>query len=222
MKIIFLNLRMSRLIHYRLPLNNGYKDWDCADALCLSDLIQNLGYIRQNGTLAPNIRGQKCQDSVSPILENVLATLKTKVADWSAEGQPGHLLHTMNICLFDGFLIYSQSTSVLWPFLDLKIFLQTSQLAVKARREVCGGYNSDENFWQDPPDYVSTIVWPNYCRDHRWLFENGDVEGKILGRYSDLGEIKWQGRADIDIEASLIWAVELLMNELPGLLKAVK
>ena len=35
-----------------------------------------------------------------------------------------------------------------------------------------------EGFWEDPPGYVDKVVWPNYVKDHAFLFQNGDVEGQ--------------------------------------------
>jgi len=37
-----------------------------------------------------------------------------------------------------------------------------------------------EGFWEDPPGYVDKIVWPNYVKEHAFLFHGGDVEGGVL------------------------------------------
>lgn len=34
-----------------------------------------------------------------------------------------------------------------------------------------------EGFWEDPPEYVDNVVWPNYVKDHSFLFQKGNVEG---------------------------------------------
>ena len=37
--------------------------------------------------------------------------------------------------------------------------------------------SQQSDFWFDPPGYIDEVVWPNYVRDHVWMFVNGDVEG---------------------------------------------
>ena len=37
-----------------------------------------------------------------------------------------------------------------------------------------------EGFWEDPPGYVDKIVWPNYVKEHAFLFQAGDVEAEVL------------------------------------------
>lgn len=35
-----------------------------------------------------------------------------------------------------------------------------------------------EGFWEDPPGYVDDVVWPNYVKNHAFLFQDGNVEGQ--------------------------------------------
>ena len=84
----------------------------------------------------------------------------------------------LRICLLDGFLLYSPAFAAVQPQFDLKIFLRASYEKIKARREARDGYVTLDGFWKDPPGYVDKIVWPNYVREHEWLFEEGNVEGK--------------------------------------------
>jgi nicotinamide/nicotinate riboside kinase len=86
------------------------------------------------------------------------------------------------------------------PQMDIKVFLRVSYTKAKARREARSGYVTLEGFWEDPPGYVDQIVWPNYVNDHKFMFENGDVEG-----------------LDVDMSTVLKWAVDLLMQKLPEL-----
>ena len=34
-------------------------------------------------------------------------------------------------------------------------------------------------YWVDPPGYFDEVVWPNYVRDHAFLFKDGNVEGNL-------------------------------------------
>lgn len=59
-------------------------------------------------------------------------------------------------------------------------------------------------------------MWPNYVRDHGFLFHGGDVEGEVdeaVAREKGVEYMKeGQGASMSEV---LEWAVELLMKELP-------
>jgi nicotinamide/nicotinate riboside kinase len=103
--------------------------------------------------------------------------------------------------------------------MDIKLFLRVSYAKAKLRREARSGYATIEGFWEDPPGYVEKIVWPNYVHEHQWMFEDGDVEGKL--RDDVLAEWKINAQVDkgpdVDMETTLKWAVETLMRELEKL-----
>ncbi len=106
------------------------------------------------------------------------------------------------------------------PTMDIKLFLRVSFAKAKARREARSGYVTMEGFWEDPPGYVDKIVWPNYVDDHKWMFEGRDVEGKFKeGVLQDTG-IKSHEGVDVDMETTLKWAVETIMQELPLIAKS--
>jgi nicotinamide/nicotinate riboside kinase len=103
--------------------------------------------------------------------------------------------------------------------MDIKLFLRVSYAKVKARREARSVYVTIEGFWEDPPGYVDQIVWPNYVAEHQWMFEDGDVEGKLKDDVLAEWEINAQAGKDpdVDMEITLKWAVEILMKELERL-----
>lgn len=102
----------------------------------------------------------------------------------------------------------------LQPTMDIKLFLRVSYAKAKARREARSGYVTLEGFWEDPPGYVDKIVWPNYVDDHKWMFENDDVEGAFKEGVLEETGIICQGGVDVDMETTLVWAVETLMEQL--------
>ena len=78
---------------------------------------------------------------------------------------------------------------------------------MKSRREARSGYVTLEGFWEDPPGYVENIVWPNYVKDHAFLFVDGDVEGELDDRMVD--EMRLHAmppRAEQSMTACLHWA----------------
>ena len=107
------------------------------------------------------------------------------------------------------------------PKMDIKFFLRVSYAKAKARRQARSGYVTLEGFWEDPPGYVDKIVWPNYVEDHKWMFENEDVEGKLKENVVKEWDIKSQeGGMDVDMTTTLQWAVDTLMDQLPLLAKS--
>ena len=175
----------------------------------------------------PDLDSKEDQNSVGecPVPDSVVEALKAQVKTWAEPGNPGHGVlggdKSMRLCVFDGFLLYSKSMASVQPQIDIKLFLRVSYAKAKARREARSGYVTLEGFWQDPPGYVDKIVWPNYVDDHKWMFENEDVEGKLKENVVEQSGIKSQeGGVDVDMTATLKWAVELLMRELPVLAKS--
>jgi nicotinamide/nicotinate riboside kinase len=158
------------------------------------------------------------------VSDSLIATLKARVDQWIQSGHPGHGILTshpnaLRLCVFDGFLLYSRSMLSIQQHMDLKLFLRVSYENAKKRREARDGYATIEGFWQDPPGYVDKIVWPNYVEDHKWMFENDDVNGKVKETVLKEWGIDCQvdKGPDVDMETTLIWAVETLMNELERL-----
>lgn len=154
-----------------------------------------------------------------PASDAKIAAMKAKVDSWLQPGQPGHDIlasGTLKLYLFDGFLLYCREMQTIMELIDVKMFLLVSKATAKRRREDRQGYVTQEGFWMDPPGYVDKIVWPNYVAAHGWLFEEGNVEGKLKAELLDQLGIKAQaGRGhDVDFEETFEWAVDTLMDEL--------
>lgn len=151
-----------------------------------------------------------------------IARLRARVRKWTEQGNPGHAIlgpgpTGLNLCILDGFLLYSNSMSALHRYMDIKLFLRVSHASARARREARAGYAMVDGFWRDPPGYVDKIVWPNYVAEHQWMFENGDVEGRVKEDVLRDAGIETQAGRDVDMEATLEWAVETLMKNLEKL-----
>lgn len=161
------------------------------------------------------------QNSVGkrPVSDAKVQAMKAKVASWLEEAKPIHKLLTegsLRLCLFDGFLLYSQEMQSVMNLIDLKLFLLVSREKAVQRREARDGYVTLEGFWKDPPGYVERIVWPNYVTSHAWLFEKGDVEGipnkAVLAETGILAQL--DRGLDVDMETTLEWAVEKVITGL--------
>lgn len=148
--------------------------------------------------------------------------MQNRVKAWTEEGNPGYGILTsaadpIRLCIFDGFLLYSQSLLPVQPQIDIKILLRVSYAKAKARREARSGYVTLEGFWEDPPGYVDKIVWPNYVEDHKFMFKEEDVEGELKKSVVEDWKINFpEGGLDVDMATTLKWAVELLIKKLPA------
>lgn len=178
-------------------------------------------------TSQANVDSKEDHNSVGkcPVPDATINAMKAKVGAWAEPGKPGHAVfgeRKLQLCLFDGFLVYSQEMEAVMDLLDVKLFLLVSREKATRRREARDGYVTLEGFWKDPPGYVDKIVWPNYAEEHAWLFKGGDVEGEPDEEVLDRAGISAQlGRGlDIDMETTLEWAVDLVMRELERIVAA--
>lgn len=181
-----------------------------------SDLTNPLTHSSQ-----PDVDSKEDQNSVGecPVSDAKIEAMTAKVQDWVQVGQPGHGVleqSKLRLCLLDGFLLYTPKMAGVMSSLDIKLFLLVSRAKATQRREARDGYVTLEGFWKDPPGYVDKIVWPNYAEEHKWLFEDGNVEGKIkTDVLADTGIQTQLGKGlDIDMETTLEWAVETIMESL--------
>ncbi|KAG8531075.1 uncharacterized protein KY384_004432 [Bacidia gigantensis] len=160
----------------------GVQDWDCAEALDVHkfrDVLLDLkaggevpkGILSQGG-LEDGVHGSaKGADSRREFVER----MRGEVSAW-----PSQLLKGRRVVLLEGFLLFGHSIKDdIGVLFDLKILLRARREKAKERREGRNGYVTLEGFWQDPEGYFDDVVWPNYVREHAWLFEGGDVEGSV-------------------------------------------
>ena len=85
----------------------------------------------------------------------------------------------------------------------------------KARREARSGYVTIEGFWEDPPGYVNDVVWPNYVKEHAFLFVDGDVEGAVEAEAcKDMNVQTMPKSMESDMTACLSWACEIVQKGL--------
>jgi nicotinamide/nicotinate riboside kinase len=167
----------------------------------------------------------------SLISASTIAALKAKVKTWASETEAGkHLSRSslrdsssdsrraLKICILDGFLLYSESISAIHQYMDIKYFLPVSYGTSKARREARGPYVlKDGSVWAEPPKYFDVIVWPNYVEDHGWMFEDGNVDGRVKKDIVKEKEIEVLSEGTEDMETILKSAVEFLIRDLTNL-----
>ena len=194
----------------QIPLNDGVPDWDCIESIDVRAFEEALIHIRQHGTSPPHLTSKEDQNSVGEVKidRSVVEDLKeTASKRWSSEAPP--------IAIIDGFLLYTEGMKAVRDKFDVKLFLRTDYKTAKARREARTGYVTLDGFWEDPPGYVDKVVWPNYVKDHAFLFKDGNVEGELDGQaLKRLNIHPMPDNAQGNMSACLHWAYEVLTNAL--------
>lgn len=158
-----------------IPVNevaDGVADWDCLEAINLPLFEKALSHIREHGMPPPDLVSKEDKNSVGQVDvdRKVVDDLEWKAGRWMFEDVPP-------IAIIDGFLLYAEEMKEVRSLFDVKLLLRTDYQTAKARREARSGYVTLEGFWEDPPGYVDKVVWPNYVKDHAFLFKDGNVEG---------------------------------------------
>ncbi|KAI9664343.1 MAG: ribosylnicotinamide kinase [Alyxoria varia] len=190
----------------QIPVKNGIQDWDCLEAIDLVKFRKTLQHIHVHGALPNDLNPKEDENITVPKGVDYFVIFECRERAKELIGD-----HSGPIFFVDGFLLYAQSMKDVWSQFDLKLFLRADFEDVKARREARTGYVTLEGFWKDPPGYVEDIVWPNYVRDHSFLFENGDVKGIIdseVCRALDIEAVS--GSAEGDMTDCVEWACKLI------------
>ena len=202
-----------------IPLNTSagnVQDWDCLESLDVPAFENALKYIRTHGVPPPNLLSKEDQNSVGPvdIDDGVVASLKRHASQWTAQD-------VAPIAVVDGFLLYSESMKAVRDLFDVKLFLRADYATAKKRRAARSGYVTLKGFWEDPPEYVNRVVWPNFIKEHAFLFEDGDVEGNFKEEL--LAELRirtmpWSGQHSMT--KCLEWACGILDDALGSRISA--
>ncbi|KAK5136878.1 hypothetical protein LTR08_001800 [Meristemomyces frigidus] len=193
-----------------IPVKDGVADWDCLEAIDVPAFEKALSYIKKHGGSPPDLSSKEDKNSVGEVDvdHRLVEDLKWKASKWMFQNVPP-------IAIIDGFLLYSEEMKTVRDSFDVKLFLRTDFKTAKGRREARSGYVTLQGFWEDPPLYVDNVVWPNYVKDHAYLFSNGDVEGEPAAEMVEALGIETLPRgAQSDMTKCLEWAYGVLEKAL--------
>lgn len=153
------------------------QDWDCLESLDLEALRDMLAFIKAEGRVREGFESKEDQNAVGDVKvdREVVKAWKEKFARATDNGSSTPL----RIAIIDGFLLFSEGMKAVRELFDVRMLLRLDYDTVKRRREARMGYVTLEGFWEDPKGYVDLIVWPNYVKDHAFLFKEGDVNGEL-------------------------------------------
>ncbi|KAL8873210.1 MAG: hypothetical protein Q9174_001293, partial [Haloplaca sp. 1 TL-2023] len=163
-----------------LPYRAGLLDWDCAASIDWHRLETAVRKWKDGGEVQEGKVNPQPQFSTSPSEEKDLGGItQTLVQDLRDEiskikGPPRRIL------VLDGFLLFTPSVpSTFRSLLSLKLLLRAPYTEAKERREARSGYDTMEGWWEDPPGYFDSVVWPNYVEENRGWFVDESVDGEV-------------------------------------------
>ena len=200
-----------------IPLHpSGVQDWDCADALNLPHFRRVLLDIKSGEDVPEKLVKQGGAEdgvhgSTSGLSQTSIESARETVAAWPPK------LKKRKLVIVEGFLLFGEGVKdTLGSLFDLRILLRTTRETAQKRRKSRNGYVTLEGFWQDPEGYFEDVVWPNYYKDHGFLFEEGDVESSVKGEVMAgwTGKIRVGLIDDIGLEALLEWVLDCLRDAL--------
>jgi nicotinamide/nicotinate riboside kinase len=189
------------------------QDWDCLESIDLAELKSMLGYIKANGRVKAEFESKEDQNAVGEV--NIDAQAVKSYTARAQELFSSGSRSRIKVAIVDGFLLFSEEMSEIRELFDVKLLLTTDHVTVKQRREARKGYVTLEGFWEDPPGYVDLIVWPNFVKDHKFLFKNGDVAGDVDEELCrKLGILCMPKEAVEDMTRCFGWASDIIMEKL--------
>jgi len=190
------------------------QDWDCLESLDLEGLRDMLAYIKREGKVKKGFESKEDQNAVGDVKID-----RQVVEAWSEQfGQTiSESTSPPRIAIIDGFLLFSEDMKQVRNLFDVRLLLRLDYDTVKRRREARMGYVTLEGFWEDPKGYVDLIVWPNYVKDHAFLFREQDVNGDLdLEMCKQLSIEGMPKEAVEDMTLCFGWAAEIINKSLNG------
>lgn len=201
----------------QLPFRDGLRDWDCAAALDIPSLVRALNHIREKGELPDWLESKEDKNEVGEhgVPEETIKALKEKVGNWVDGPGRGKIGEKKKLMVLDGFLLFGESMKDVRECIDIRMMLTAKFAKAKERREKRSGYVTLEGYWEDPPGYVEKVVWPGYVEEHAFMFEEGNVDGKVDQEVvARLGVLVCPGDGEWGMARMLEWAVEIVMKAL--------
>jgi nicotinamide/nicotinate riboside kinase len=182
--------------------------------------------VREHGALPPELYSKEHHNEVgaSGVGDAEVERHREAVVSWLGAAALPASVTAITVCVLDGFLLYSDPARRAIPrsvtdLLDVKLFLRSNYERTKARRKARKGYVTLQSFWEDPEGYVDEVVWPNYVAGHRWMFEDGDVDGEVVDKVREEGILVAPGKGERSIGELLAWCVEMIEMEIERILR---
>jgi len=205
-----------------IPIHHGVQDWDCAEAINISKLENALQRVKhgegveevRDGVASmeiPEGEGEEVQ------WKEVVGRLREDMERWAEamRAEKGKGWRPRRLVVVDGFLLLGPSVRSIRALFDVKVLLRSRYEDSKRRREARSGYTTLEGWWEDPPGYFDEIVWPNFVKEHAFLFEGGDLQASVREDAAGKEGIEVvPGMGQRSLEETLDWAVGIVRKGL--------
>jgi nicotinamide/nicotinate riboside kinase len=207
----------SQLPQVKLSSGEVAANWDCEDALDTPRLAESLKSLKESGNMPERFESIQHLNDHTLTTAHVSDALRTKhERQLSASLQ--HLPAATRIVLLDGFLLLPPSIlSKVGRYFSGLIMLRITRDAMISRRKARNYATVEGSTWADPEGYIEDVVWPGFARDHAFLFEGGDVAGRVKekkeverlcdGLYICIAPFGAQVGQESDIGEMLDWGV---------------
>ena len=104
---------------------------------------------------------------------------------------------------------------------DIKLFLPTSKQQAKKRRfdrhpyiDAPNGERLPGQMWKTD-GYFDDIAWGNHIKEHKWLMEDGNLEGSMESSAEAVrAGVHIRPKLDADLEDTVRWVVDVILGEL--------
>jgi nicotinamide/nicotinate riboside kinase len=177
---------------------------------------RTLKHVKDHGCLPKDMYSKEDQNLLgeSHVDDKIVQQAAADVEKWFAGLELPDSMKHIQICLIDGFLLFSNPAKPSVPkaitdMLDLKLFLRATLAQMIERRGKRAGYVTLGDFWVDPPGYVEDVVWSNYAQEHAWMFEGGDADsGKLVVLVKQEGVLVAPGNGDAKMVDLMAWGIE--------------
>lgn len=186
----------------RIPMKDGMQNWDCLEAIDQEAFITAIDKACATGPLPVELptTAQSTNSTAKMLTVADLQRMDMEKAKFSKK-LPRYVF-------IDGFMLLNDPEVV--KRLDLAFILRATLEVVRQRRQARGGYQTIEGSWQDPPQYIEQIMWPEYVRYHSQLFCNGDVEGKPKEFGSPVNQ--FSPEPNMDLSSTAQWVVRTMLS----------
>jgi nicotinamide/nicotinate riboside kinase len=188
------------------------QDWDCCEAIDFDALEDMLRHVKATGSVKDEFKSKEDQNPVGEVHVNWDEVRKTtsdslqQVVEWTKKTK-------RKIVIVDGFLLFAEGLENMMELFDIKLLLTVDYETMKRRREARKGYMTIEGFWEDPPGYVDDIVWPNYVKDHKFLYQARNIDHGVDEDICQQLGIHSRPPEDMDnVTNCFIWAVSRIVE----------
>lgn len=180
-------------------LTHNVANWDCPEAIDWEKFSNYIKELRKSDGANLPVKSLE-MDTPLRLGDKDVAELKPAVDAFL------ELISGKRLIFVEGFMLFHDEAILL--LFDKKLFFHGPHTVLKDRRESRPGYQTIDGFWEDPPNYFDNIVWPEYKRTHKHLFENDNVETKLTEQSKQLGIADFNNDGTSNLLQMTRWALQ--------------